>query len=255
MADEPLSASLEDYLEAIFHIIEQKQAARAKDISKRMKVNGSSVTGALRALAERELVNYAPYDIVTLTPKGKEFALDIVRRHEVLHEFFVKVLGVDEAEAQRAACEMEHAVSRSILERFIEFVEFMEACPRAGAKWLRTFGEQCRESVDYGRCEACARSAVADAKTRAVQAGAAVGEAVVALDAVEMGQKAMVLRVNGRKGVKTRMSELGVAPGTLVEVESRGSGSDPVDIKVKGYHHSLNREDAAGVRVELLQEL
>jgi DtxR family Mn-dependent transcriptional regulator len=132
MADEALSASLEDYLEAIFHIVEQKQAARAKDISKRMKVNGSSVTGALHALAERELVNYAPYDIVTLTAKGKELAEDIVRRHEVLHEFFVKVLGVEEAEAQRAACEMEHAVSRAILERFIEFVEFMEKDPKAG---------------------------------------------------------------------------------------------------------------------------
>ena len=66
-----LTASLEDYLEAIFHIVERKQAARAKDISKRMHVNGSSVTGALRALSERNLVNYAPYDIVTLTAEGE----------------------------------------------------------------------------------------------------------------------------------------------------------------------------------------
>jgi DtxR family Mn-dependent transcriptional regulator len=40
-----LSASLEDYLEAIFHIVAEKQAARVKDIAKRLSVNNSSVTG------------------------------------------------------------------------------------------------------------------------------------------------------------------------------------------------------------------
>lgn len=65
-----LSESLEDYLEAIYHIVSQKQAARATDISKRLNVNPSSVTGALRSLADKGLVNYAPYDIVTLTAEG-----------------------------------------------------------------------------------------------------------------------------------------------------------------------------------------
>ena len=92
-----LTASLEDYLEAIFHVAAEKGAARAKDISRRMKVNSSSVTGALRALADRGLVNYAPYDIVTLTAKGTRMAEDVIRRHEVLRDFFVKVLAVAEA--------------------------------------------------------------------------------------------------------------------------------------------------------------
>ena len=43
---EALTASMEDYLEAIFYIVAEKGAARAKDISKRLKVNHSSVTGA-----------------------------------------------------------------------------------------------------------------------------------------------------------------------------------------------------------------
>ncbi len=77
-----LSASLEDYLEAIFQIVRDKQAARAKDISERLKVRRSSVTGALHALADRELINYAPYDLITLTDKGKIVAQAVVRRHE-----------------------------------------------------------------------------------------------------------------------------------------------------------------------------
>ncbi len=81
---ETLSASLEDYLEAIFHIIKQKQAVRAKDISRRLTVSSSSVTGALHSMAERGLINYAPYDVITLTAKGKAVAEDVIRRHEVL---------------------------------------------------------------------------------------------------------------------------------------------------------------------------
>ncbi len=55
-----LSASLEDYIETIYHIITEKQVARGKDISARLSVSGASVTEALRALSRRGLINYAP---------------------------------------------------------------------------------------------------------------------------------------------------------------------------------------------------
>ena len=110
-----LSDSLEDYLEAIFHIEEAKQAARAKDISERMHVAGSSVTGALQSLAKRKLINYSPYDLITLTEKGREAAKDIVRRHGVLRRFFVDVLDADPGEAEKSACRMEHALPPGIM--------------------------------------------------------------------------------------------------------------------------------------------
>ncbi|MBN2289522.1 MAG: metal-dependent transcriptional regulator [Candidatus Glassbacteria bacterium] len=122
-----LSDSLEDYLEAIFHIEQAKQAARAKDIAGRMKVSGSSVTGALQALARRKLINYSPYDLVTLTEKGREVAGDVVRRHDVLRRFFVDVLDADSREAEKGACRMEHALPRGIMERLISFVEYLSA--------------------------------------------------------------------------------------------------------------------------------
>ena len=62
-----LSASLEDYIEAIYHIIGEKQVARGKDISSRLEVSGASVTEALRALAKKGLINYAPYEVITMT--------------------------------------------------------------------------------------------------------------------------------------------------------------------------------------------
>ncbi|MFZ5980367.1 MAG: metal-dependent transcriptional regulator [Candidatus Zixiibacteriota bacterium] len=140
---ENLSASLEDYLEVIFHLEEDNQAARSRDISRRLKVNVSSVTGALQALSQKELVNYSPYEVVTLTEKGKRVARDVVRRHRALRDFFVKVLAIEEKVADAGACKMEHAIPRLILERFIDFVEFVETGPEQGARCVQAFKNFC----------------------------------------------------------------------------------------------------------------
>ena len=103
-----------DYLEAIYHISSEKQAARAKDISDRLEVNKSSVTGALRALSEKGLVNYAPYDLITLTYEGEQVAKEVVRRHETLKDFFIKILLLEEDEAEEAACKIEATFSINV---------------------------------------------------------------------------------------------------------------------------------------------
>jgi len=157
---------MEDYLEAIFHISEEKQAARAKDIADRVQVNKSSVTGALRSLSEKGLVNYAPYDIITLTPKGKKLAAEIARRHEALKDFFINILLIDKNEAEEASCRVEHAVSKNIIDRLIQFVEFMEICPRGGKEWLRGFRRHCENGDTSSRCAVFISKCLQDVKKR-----------------------------------------------------------------------------------------
>ena len=130
-----VSSSLEDYLEAIYHTVEAKGAARAKDLVLRLGVHNSSVTQALRTLSEKKLVNYAPYDVVTLTDSGERIALDVVKRHRVLSEFLNKVLGLPESEADEGACRMEHAINAQILNRLVKFVEYFENCPVNDVMW------------------------------------------------------------------------------------------------------------------------
>lgn len=142
-AAEELSASLEDYLEAIHHIASEKGAAKARDIALRLQVRSSSVTGALHNLAKRGLANYAPYDLITLTPEGEELALDVIHRHEALHDFFITVLSVDKTEADDAACKMEHSVSPEIIQRIVQFVKFVQTCPLGGAEWIEGKGFFC----------------------------------------------------------------------------------------------------------------
>jgi DtxR family Mn-dependent transcriptional regulator len=163
---ERLSSSMEDYLEAIFHISQEKQAARAKDIADRVKVNKSSVTGALRSLSEKGLVNYAPYDIITLTAKGKRLAEEIVRRHEALKDFFVKVLLIDAGEAEKTACKVEHTISKNIIDRLINFVEFLEICPRGGKEWLKGFRRHCENGDTSKLCASYISACLEDLKKR-----------------------------------------------------------------------------------------
>jgi len=132
-----LSESQEDYLEAIFHIVDKKHAARVKDIAQRLRVNPASVTGALGLLSEKGLINYAPYDVITLTPEGRKISKDVVRRHEVLRYFFINVLSVDIDIADKAACSMEHALSREILDRLTHFLNFIERNPYCLGEFLQ----------------------------------------------------------------------------------------------------------------------
>jgi DtxR family Mn-dependent transcriptional regulator len=249
---ETLTASLEDYLEAIFQIIAEKEAVRPKDIARRLKVSNPSVTGALRALAEKELINYAPYDVITLTPGGKAAAKDVIRRHEVLRDFFVKVLAVEEATADRAACDMEHWIPRIILERFIQFVEFVETCPRGGSKWIAGFGYHCNYGGDPANCETCVSLCLEEVRKRKAKAGRKMMTTARLLKDLEPGQKGKVLKVNARGETNKRIVEMGIIPGAVVEVERVAPLGDPMDIKVKGYHLSLRKDEAEGIEIESL---
>jgi DtxR family Mn-dependent transcriptional regulator len=148
-----LSASLEDYLEAIYHTVEAKGAARAKDIVMRLGVHNSSVTQALKSLAEKELVYYAPYDTITLTPSGEAIAKDVVKRHVTLRKFLGTVLSLPAQEADEGACRMEHCISQPILDRIVKFVEYFEQCPANDIRWDPGAGYFCgKKQENTGNC-------------------------------------------------------------------------------------------------------
>lgn len=135
-----LSESLENYLEAIYEICLEQPAARPKNVASHMQVSNPSVTGALRALNERELINYTPFGLITLTEKGQKMARSISRRHKVLLRFLMDILGVDEDEANEAACRMEHAISPEIQHRLATLVDHLESHPQGPIHWTNEEG-------------------------------------------------------------------------------------------------------------------
>ncbi len=139
-----LSESLEDYLEAILHLSSVSGIARAKDVAQRLGVARSSVTGALRMLREKGLVNYRPYDYITLTEAGAAQAGRVAQRHSILARFFSEVMGVEPDLAQEAACKAEHALGVGITARLVEFVDFATRPDGAGDSPAGRFRSFCK---------------------------------------------------------------------------------------------------------------
>jgi len=150
-----LSASLEDYIETIYHIITEKQVARGKDISARLSVSGASVTEALRALSRRGLINYAPYEVITLTEEGRVIAEDVIHRHNSLKRFFVDVLAIEEPLAEEGACKIEHTAPPEIIKRMVDFIKFLEICPRGGKDLINGFASFCNRGGTTLNCANC----------------------------------------------------------------------------------------------------
>jgi DtxR family Mn-dependent transcriptional regulator len=149
--NQDLSGKLEDYLEAMLELEEEDRPARVKDISQALSVHKSTVTSALRNLSEKGLVNYHPYEIARLTPKGRKIAREVTRHHKVIRRFLKEVLFLDDETAEQNACRMEHVVDQEVLERLTYFARFIESCPRAGKDWLSNFDEFARNGGRISR--------------------------------------------------------------------------------------------------------
>lgn len=144
-----LSASVEDYLEAIFNLADQSGGAHSKDIAKQLNVSRSSVTGALRLLRKKGLANYKPYDCVTLTEAGQQAAAQVAQKHGILKSFFVDVLGIDAEIAQQAACRAEHSLGPKVIARLLNFIEFVTKHSKDGHDLANEFAEFCQSRPQW----------------------------------------------------------------------------------------------------------
>lgn len=140
-----LSASLEDYIETIYHIVEENQVARAKNIADQMGVSRASVTEALRTLSGKGLINYAPYEVITMTDEGKEVAEDVIFRHNTLKNFFIEILTIDKDIAEDGACKIEHSAPPEVISRMIDFMKFVESCPQVDKGLISQFKDFVRK--------------------------------------------------------------------------------------------------------------
>lgn len=132
-----LSASLEDYLEAIAELCAREGHAHSKEIAEKLNVKMPSVTEALRQLVEMGYIVYNTHYPVELTPEGRAVAEEIVRRHQILKRFFTDILGLDPVKAAATACNVEHMVDEDTIARFVIFSDAITE--RSDAKSLQVY--------------------------------------------------------------------------------------------------------------------
>lgn len=122
----PVTASLQDYLEAILELAQEDRTARVTDIAERLSIAKPSVIQALTHLKEKGLIAQDRYGPVRLTAEGRRYASRIRHRHRVIYGFLTQVLGVSPAEAEKDACLIEHDLGRESFERLLAFLRGQE---------------------------------------------------------------------------------------------------------------------------------
>lgn len=121
--------SMEDYIEQIYNLIEDKGYARVSDIAEALSVHPSSVTKMVQKLDKDGYLVYEKYRGLILTAKGKKTGKRLVFRHELLEQV-LRIIGVKEENIYTDVEGIEHHLSWDAIDRLGDLVQFFEENPQ-----------------------------------------------------------------------------------------------------------------------------
>ena len=125
--------SMEDHIEQIYLLINNKGYARVSDIAEALSVLPSSVTKMVQKLDKDGYLIYEKYRGLTLTAKGEKLGKRLVQRHELLEQF-LRLIGVDEEKIYQDVEGIEHHLSWNSIDRIADLVQLMEEEPEVITK-------------------------------------------------------------------------------------------------------------------------
>ncbi len=120
MDDRPSKAhspAVEDYIKHIYKLSEQGQKVTTTELADRLQLGRGTVSGMMKHLATRGLVEHRPYRGVELSEAGRKLAIRMIRRHRLLELFLVETLGLGWEEVDEQAERLEHAVTDELIAR------------------------------------------------------------------------------------------------------------------------------------------
>ncbi|MDQ6599387.1 transcriptional regulator MntR [Bacillus salipaludis] len=117
--------SMEDYIEQIYKLIEEKTYARVSDIAEALSVHPSSVTKMVQKLDKDGYLVYEKYRGLTLTIKGRKIGKRLVFRHALLEQM-LKIIGVKDENIYNDVEGIEHHLSWDSIDRIGDLVQFFE---------------------------------------------------------------------------------------------------------------------------------
>ena len=122
---ERISVRIEDFLEIILELEDRDGAARVSDIANHLSVSRPTVAKMLARMAGDGWLHREPYRAVNLSPKGREHAHWMRKRHGILVRF-LKHLGIDDETAHFETEGIEHHLSESTVSAIAKLCEHHE---------------------------------------------------------------------------------------------------------------------------------
>lgn len=220
MIDTALSRAEQDYLKAIHHLLRKEQGGRVGTVmlAKWLGVSAASVTGMVKKLAEAGLVTHHPYQGVALTERGERAALEMLRHHRLLETFLSEHLGMPWHEVHAEADRLEHALSETLEDRLAAALGYPTVDPHGAPIPTKD-----------GHLDAPATMPLWDAPT---------------------GGRVRIVEVEDEDAaLLTHLAELGLTPGTPIEVLAKGPFDGPLHIRVAGREHALGAVVAGAIAV------
>ncbi len=128
--------SMEDYLERIYKLIDEKGYARVSDIAEGLEVHPSSVTKMIQKLDKDNYLIYEKYRGLVLTSKGQKVGKRLVDRHHLLEEFLT-MIGVSEENIYKDVEGIEHHLSWDSITCIETLLEYFKRDTTRGEELLR----------------------------------------------------------------------------------------------------------------------
>ncbi|MCW4023216.1 MAG: metal-dependent transcriptional regulator [archaeon] len=147
VSDARLSSKAEDYLRAIYEIVNQKGFVRIKDIAREIGVKPPTVVEMMKKLGAKGFVVYEKYGGITLTEHGNQIAELIENRHETFKNF-LEILLVPKDAALKDAHILEHELTSKTIQQFSLFVDFItehSERPMFMKRWFAEFKNYCEQ--------------------------------------------------------------------------------------------------------------
>lgn len=123
------SASVQDYLAAIYDLAGSGQPVIGARLAKHMSISAPAVTEAIQRMVRGNYVKVGRGKELILTPRGLEVAEVMARRHRLLERWLTDILGFNWTDAHEEAHRLEHAISPRVELRLAELLGMPSTCP------------------------------------------------------------------------------------------------------------------------------
>src|SRR6187431_3352808 len=206
-----LSVAVQDYLKAIYALESAGERVTTSALAKRMGVSAPAATAMTKRLDELSLVERVPHRGVALTDAGRRGALEMLRNHRLLERYLSDRLGLSLDEVHAEADRLEHALSEELEAKIDAELGFPTHDPHGDP--------------------------IPDRELRLVPGGRRT------LADLEPGERGSVSRVpDGDPDLLRYLDELGLVPGSQVEVVAQAPFAGPVTVRTRSGAHAISRE-------------
>ncbi|MDD5131263.1 MAG: metal-dependent transcriptional regulator [bacterium] len=213
----------EDYLETIFHLESEGKTPTTQDIAQHLKISPASVSENLKKLAKEELVKHSPYKGVALTLKGKNIAVDVVRRHRLAERFLVDKLGLKWEKVHEEAHKIEHGISKVVGNKLYEVLGKPKTCPHGNP--------------------------LPDAK------GHIKEERSYPLNTLQKNDKAKIVKITDEDPkLLCYLATLGLMPKMKIRIEEKAPFDGPIMVRIGEATYALGKKIAESIWVKKYEQ-